>query len=132
MNIYEQQPPLVATNKLLEGYVTYICLGARKLTKVERKENEIPDKEIDENGNENPKQAWTAHTVVYKHKNPLTDDDYGPIVTAIIRSRYTADDVEAILSNYAAEKTDEHVTEFNGFQSWRSVAKEAAREAIGK
>ncbi len=131
MNIYEQQPPVVATNKLLEGYVTYINLGARKLTKAERRENEIPDKMMDEEGNEVTKQAWTAHTIVYKHKDPLTEADYGPLVAAIVRSRYSADDVEAIMLNYSADQTEEHRLEFNQLQTWRQVAKEAAREAIG-
>ena len=131
MNIYEQQPPTVATNKLLEGYVTYINLGARKLTKAERRENEIPDKMMDEEGNEVTKQAWTAHTIVYKHKDPLTEADYGHLVAAIVRSRYSADDVEAIMLNYSADQTEEHRLEFNQLQTWRQVAKEAAREAIG-
>ena len=131
MNIYEQQPPVVATNKLLEGYVTYINLGARKLTKAERRENEIPDKMMDEEGNEVTKQAWTAHTIVYKHKDPLTEADYGPLVAAIVRSRYSAADVEALMLNYSADQTEEHRLEFNQLQTWRQVAKEAAREAIG-
>lgn len=131
MNIYEQQPPVVATNKMLEGYVTYINLGARKLTKAERKENEIPDKVMNEEGDEVTRQAWTAHTVVYKHKEPLKEADYGPLVAAIVRSRYSSDDVEAIVMNYTADKSDEHQLEFNQLQTWRQVAKEAAREAIG-
>lgn len=132
MNIYAQQPPVAATTKTLRGYVTYICLEPRKLTKAERKANEIPDKELDENGNEIKKEAWTAHVAVYRHDEPLTEADYGPIVSAIIRSRYTADDVEAIINNYVAEQNEEHSREFESLQSWRATAKTAARIAVGK
>jgi hypothetical protein len=130
MNIYEQQPPIAATTKTLKEYVTYFCLEARELTQEEREANEIQDTVVDEQGNETPREAWTAHTVVYRHEHPLTEEDYGKMVAAIVRSKYTADDVEAILSNYAAEHNREHETEFNTFQEWRVVAKTAAREAL--
>lgn len=130
MNIYEHQPPIAATTKTLKEYVTYFCIEARELTQAEREANDIPDTIFDEHGNETPREAWTAHTVVYRHEQPLTEDDYGKMVAAIVRSKYTADDVEAILSNYAAEQKSEHEAEFKTFQEWRTVAKAAAREAL--
>lgn len=132
MNIYEQQPPVVSTAKTLRDYITYFNLEARELTQEEREANEIPETIVDEQGNETPREAWTAHTVIYRHEHPLTEDDYGKMVAAIVRSKYTADDVEAILSNYAAEHRREYEEEFNIFQAWRVVAKTAAREALGE
>ena len=130
MNIYEQRPPVAATTKTLREYVTYFCLDARELTQEEREANEIPDGIVDEQGNETPKEAWTAHTVAYRHEHPLTEDDYGKMVAAIVRSKYTSDDVEAILSNHAVGESDEQLAEFLSFQAWRTAAKEAAREAL--
>lgn len=130
MNIYEQQPPVVATTKTLREYVTYLCFDARELTAAEREANSIPDMEKDEQGNDVRKEAWTAHMVAYRHEQPLSEDDYGKMVAAIIRSKYTADDVEAILSNHAAGENEEQLAEFLAFQAWRTAAKEAAREAI--
>lgn len=49
--------------------------------------------------------------------------EYGKIVSAIVRDRYTADDVEAILANFADKGSDET---YEAFQSWRNRAKEIA------
>lgn len=59
----------------------------------------------------------------------VKDADYGRIVSAIIRDRYTADDVEAILSN--GNDTEEHSAELKAFQEWRAKAKEVAAYASG-
>jgi len=63
---------------------------------------------------------------------------YGDIVSAIIRSRYTQDTVEAILSNYeeakdatsdlAQEKREEYSDEYTDYQNWRKHAKDIARQ----
>ena len=129
MNIYDQQPPVAATTKTLTDYVTYFCFDTRELTDEERKANEIPDTEADDQGNVSRKEAWTAHTVAYRHEQPLTEGDYGKMVTAIVRSKYSADDVEAILNNYAADK-DRYQQEFDTLQDWRNAAKEAARGVL--
>ncbi len=72
---------------------------------------------------------------VYSISLPLeasipTEEDYPRIVSLLVRERYSADDVEAILNNYIAEKTAEHKAEWKELQSWRSQAKDIARRAI--
>lgn len=47
------------------------------------------------------------------------------IVSAIVRSRYSQDDVEAILAN---GNDEEHADEWAEFQAWRKKAKEIADE----
>ncbi len=49
--------------------------------------------------------------------------DYGKVVSALVRDRYTADEVEAILANHAAGIGEE---EYAAFQEWRERAKEIA------
>lgn len=67
----------------------------------------------------------------YKHEQPLKSRDYGAIVSAVVRSKYTADDVEAIILNYYKDnRKEKNVTEFQELQTWREQAKEAARLAI--
>jgi hypothetical protein len=68
-------------------------------------------------------------TIAIDHN--LCDDDYGPLVSAIIHDRYSPDDIEAIHLNYTASKTTEHKNEFAALNQWRATAKEKAREAIG-
>lgn len=63
---------------------------------------------------------------------------YGDIVSAIIRSKYAQDTVEAILSNYedakdassdlTQEKREEYSTEYTDYQNWRKHAKDIARQ----
>lgn len=55
--------------------------------------------------------------------------DYATIVVAVVRSRYTADEVEAILCN--GTDTKEHAAELATFQQWRKQAKALAHEALG-
>ena len=65
---------------------------------------------------------------------------YGDIVSAIVNDRYSADEVQAIMANYAealdsssdiaAEKRAEYLAEYEGYQSWRKHAKEIAAEVI--
>lgn len=74
--------------------------------------------------------GYTTSSTTLSTDAPLTADDYGKIVTAIIRARYTADDVEAIQQNYLESKTDAHKAAFNDFKAWRAFAKEKADEVI--
>lgn len=67
-------------------------------------------------------------TIVISHK--LGADDYGTIVSAIVRSRYSVDDVEAIQLNYMESNTTEHKNEFASLRDWRAFAKDKAKEAI--
>lgn len=59
----------------------------------------------------------------------LTAEGYPQIVAAIVRERYSADDVEAILNNYLADP-EGHGAEFTALQEWRAVAKQVAKELI--
>ena len=74
--------------------------------------------------------GFTAESVTIASKSPLGEKDYGQIVTAIIRSRYTADDVEAIVNNYLLTKTAEHKQEMSEMQAWRTLAKNVAKEVL--
>ena len=141
MNIYTEQPQEAVTTRQLNGWLTEIHLAPRELTAEERAAHDIPDTRTDETGEQHPQEAWTATDTFYRHDKPLTQDDYGPLVSAIIRSRYSADEVEAITQNYLAQTatTDSQATatatspaaeEFSQLQQWRQEAKRVAREII--
>jgi hypothetical protein len=69
----------------------------------------------DEDGN--PDESWD-----YYYAN-CRGNSYGDIVEGIIRSRYDAGNVEAILANYSQKKD---VIEYLKFQAWRDYAKQVA------
>ena len=129
MNIYPSRPPLAETNKQLTGWLTSVHLNPRELTDDERRQHDIPDTWTDERGETHRQEAWTASDAFYRHAQPLTSDDFGPLVSTIVRSRYTEDEVEAIMNNYLADP-DGHATEFLLLQTWRKKAKSAAREYL--
>ena len=66
---------------------------------------------------------------IMTQNNPLADEDYAPLVSAIVREEYTQDDVEAIMNNYLADP-EGHKEEFDRLQSWRAFAKETAYNVI--
>lgn len=55
--------------------------------------------------------------------------EYGHLVSAIIRERYSADDVEAIILNYGDGDPD-HEKYYNELQEWRKHAKELAKSVF--
>jgi len=55
--------------------------------------------------------------------------DYAHLVAAIIRAKYSADDVEAIILNNG-DGEPEHKASYNELQAWRKHAKDVAREVI--
>ena len=128
MNIYLSIPPTSQTDKQLSGWLTSIHLAIRPLTTEERLAHNIDV--ITEEENAAPQVAYTSIDTFYRHSKPLSENDYHHLVAAIIRSRYSADDVEAIQLNYLNDKNGEHVEEWNDLQKWREKAKSAAREAI--
>lgn len=74
---------------------------------------------------------WECDEVCYNHPLPLErEKDYGGIVTAIVRSKYSADDMEAIINNYLLTKTAQHKAEWNAMQAWRALAKETAENIL--
>lgn len=55
--------------------------------------------------------------------------DYGLFVSALIRSSYSQDQVEAITQNYLANSKDaDAVQAFNDLQAWRAQAKQIAKD----
>jgi len=66
--------------------------------------------------------------------------EYSIIVSAIIQSRYTSSDIEAIVlnnmeaqdssSSISDDKRSEYIYEYNELQTWRIHAKEIAQQAI--
>lgn len=80
-------------------------------------------------------QTVTSYRSLYVQVTSLT---YDQLVAAIIQSRYSPNDIEAImLNNMAAigstetlttEKRAEYVEEYTKLQAWRAHAKEVASE----
>lgn len=65
--------------------------------------------------------------------------DYSSIVSAVIRGKYTQDDVEAILSNYqlckdgeAGDKCSVYTQRYTEYQARRVLAKDVANEVMNK
>jgi len=82
---------------------------------------------------EEVEDGYDCDELEYSHREPLTyDKDYGHIVTAIIRTRYSADEMEALLNNYVSSKTTEHKREWTEMQAWRAAAKERAQEVVNQ
>lgn len=51
------------------------------------------------------------------------------IIDTIIRERYSASQVEAIVNNYLSDTTnEEYLKEFNDMQEWRKEAKNIAKK----
>lgn len=59
-----------------------------------------------------------------------TPPTYGEIVAAIVRGRYSADDVEAITNNYLLDGSEGHTQEWFAMQQWRKEAKELAKAVL--
>ena len=63
--------------------------------------------------------------------------DYPTIVSAIVRDRYSQDDVGAIISNYqlckdgdALDKSDEYEGRYNAYQAYRGFAKSTVKSIL--
>ncbi len=79
-------------------------------------------------------------TVLTAENVDVESSDYGDIVNAIVRDRYAADSVEAIMANYqeamdassslTEDKRSEYKAEYEAFQAWRAKAKEVATAAV--
>ena len=56
-------------------------------------------------------------------------NDKDTIITQIIREKYSASQVEAIVNNYLSDMSnEEYAKEFNELQEWRKKAKSIARK----
>ena len=64
-----------------------------------------------------------------KDDNGNLQPDYGLFVSALIRSSYSQDQVEAITQNYLANSKDADAKQaFNDLQAWRAQAKQIAKD----
>lgn len=74
--------------------------------------------------------TYECEEVEYNHKEQLSEaKDYGPMVSTIIRSRYSQDQVEALTQNYLADPKV-YKSEFDKLQQWRNFAKDTAKRVI--
>ena len=55
---------------------------------------------------------------------------YDKLVSAIIKSHFNDDKIQAIINNYLLDSSEEHVKEFNELQEWRKRAKQIAKEIL--
>lgn len=69
-------------------------------------------------------KAYTYETIRINR----SEFNYSGLVSAIIRSRYSADNVEAIVLN--GTDTEEHSAEYEALQAWRNHAKEVAKAVL--
>lgn len=57
--------------------------------------------------------------------------NYGDIVSAIVRSKYDSDRMQAVQNNYMDNPADEDsFKDFSQMQDWRRMAKAVAKEAL--
>ncbi len=86
-------------------------------------------------GEQVPNQ-WGA--IVWRYKSVRIEEplSYEAIIRSIVRSRYSADEVEAILLNAqlpageAGDKAEEYRSELDELQAWRAEAKRIAGEVL--
>lgn len=76
------------------------------------------------------------HIIKYKTEitiatlcNSTNNVEVGNIIEFIIREKYSASQVEAIVNNYLSDTTnEEYLKEFNDMQEWRKQAKSIAKK----
>lgn len=67
--------------------------------------------------------------VVEQFVFPFDPKDYDRVASHIIRERYSADKMEALLNNYLLD-ADKYKDEFFAMQEWRTFAKECAKKIV--
>ena len=105
--IYEEIPQLITVAVTKKGYHTTINFNIEEV-----------------------EGGYTAESVTVITDTPICEDDYGKIVSAIVRFKFSQDEVEAIQLNYMESKTTEHKNEFFELRDWRAFAKQKAREVL--
>lgn len=70
-------------------------------------------------------EEWTATAVTL----PVGVNDYASIVSAIINSKYSNDQMQAIMFNRGDGRED-HEEEYQEMQAWRSEAKRIAKIVV--
>ena len=76
----------------------------------------------------------------YNNKNRILTDkvsiicdtyNVSNLITAFVREKYSASQVEAIVNNYLLDGTNkEYLKEFNDMQEWRKEAKNIAKKIV--
>lgn len=84
---------------------------------------EVTTQPMGEDEEPQTKTEYVGYTV--RVEQPL---DYGKVVSAIVRTKYSSDQVEAIVLN--GSDTPEHKAEYEALQQWRSHAKEIAKAVM--
>lgn len=132
MNIYNERPINMVTVRQFGRWFTTFMMDIRELTAAEREQNQVPDTYTDDEGVVHTQEAWTATPVFYRHVNPLSEADYEPIVSALVRARYPDDKVMAIIQNFIIAPTNsDAITEWESLQLWREEAKQLAHDVTG-
>lgn len=96
------------------------------IEEVERPMAEMGATVPDASATGNTVTVWLADSV--RVSQPL---DYAAIVSAFIRSRYSADEETAIINNHLTAPNDAHKADFAEYQQWRSEAKKIAKQVLG-
>lgn len=99
-----------------------------------RVENYQPDASMCECESESGGDTVTAYS--YEGSEPdgsikieATSASYNDFVAGLVRTKYSQNDVEAILCNHG-DGDSGHDAEFLAFQEWRDKAKEIAQEVL--
>jgi len=108
---YNEKPDPFETIRSVGAFITIVRFN-------------ISESEDEEQG------AWQCDEVTYGHKSPLNEGDYGALVSTLVRSRFSADEVEAILNNYLGG-LEAGVEDFDRLQQWRAEAKQKAKDILG-
>lgn len=92
-------------------------------------ESEVPAEREEEAANQLQYEYDTCLAEGLKDDNGNLLPDYGLFVSALVRSSYSQDQVEAITQNYLANSKDaDAVQAFNDLQAWRAQAKQIAKD----
>lgn len=100
------------------------------------------EKEVNEQGQEVEVQRSKTHILcdlvahfypkrelTEEQKAKLKEKQYNALTTRLIRKKYDANAVEALLANYAEDK-EKYQEEFNTFAAYRAECKALAREQV--
>lgn len=92
-------------------------------------QSKLPAEREEEAANQLQYEYDTCLAEGLKDDNGNLLPDYGLFVSALIRSSYSQDQVEAITQNYLANSKDaDAVQAFNDLQAWRAQAKQIAKD----
>ena len=92
-------------------------------------QSEVPAEREEEAANQLQYEYDTCLAEGLKDDNGNLQPDYGLFVSALIRSSFSQDQVEAITQNYLANSKDADAKQaFNDLQDWRAQAKQIAKD----